>query len=87
MLSFIRWLSFYVCFQLALSSAAGSDRAESLTARDKGSGTVNYADIRARVAHGFAEKGYEIANVVALLQDISKATVDLTDKISAHCSQ
>jgi hypothetical protein len=43
--------------------------------------------VRARVARGFPEKANEIADTISVLQDISRATVDLTEKISVHCSQ
>ena len=51
------------------------------------SSTINYAEVRARVARGFPEKANEIADTISVLQDISRATVDLTEKISVHCSQ
>ena len=52
-----------------------------------GSKITNYADVRSRVAHSFPEKANEIADIISVLQDLSKATVDMTEKISAHCSQ
>ena len=52
-----------------------------------GSKIANYAEVRSRVAHSFPEKANEIADIISVLQDLSKATVDMTEKISAHCSQ
>jgi len=69
---------FCVCMCGALSSGS----------RDHSSGgAINYAEVRVRVAHSFPEKANEIADTISVLQDLSKATVDMTDKIVAHCSQ
>ena len=74
-----RQLLICLCLCVAYGSTTSSHRTN-------GRADVNYADVRARVAHGFAEKANEIAETIAVLQDISIATVDLTDKISARCS-
>ena len=49
------------------------------------SASVNYADVRARVANAFAEKAYEMSAMVAVLQTLSKETSSLVETIHAHC--
>ena len=46
---------------------------------------VNYAEIRARVANGFIEKANEMADALAVLQDLSRASSGLREQISKHC--
>ena len=46
---------------------------------------VDYAGVRARVAHAFAEKAHEMTETVAVLQKLSKDTVALVDTINMHC--
>jgi len=78
MLGLLRWFTFCVCLY----------GASSLESQDHASGsTINYAEVRARVAHSFPEKANEIADTISVLQDLSKATVEMADQISAHCSQ
>eukprot|EP00406_Dinophysis_acuminata_P001574 CAMPEP_0179210966 /NCGR_PEP_ID=MMETSP0797-20121207/96_1 /TAXON_ID=47934 /ORGANISM="Dinophysis acuminata, Strain DAEP01" /LENGTH=75 /DNA_ID=CAMNT_0020916031 /DNA_START=73 /DNA_END=300 /DNA_ORIENTATION=- len=49
--------------------------------------TVNYADVRARLVYGFAEKANEMHDMISLLQDVSKESAALLDKISRQCGQ
>ena len=49
------------------------------------SGAVNYADVRTRVAHAFAEKAHEMSAVIGVLQTLSKETAALTETIQTHC--
>ena len=86
MSAFLRFLLFCAC----LCGALGGVLRESpvaFGARAKGGSVVNYAEVRARVAHGFAEKANEMADAIAVLQDLSRTTVDLTDQITKHCSK
>ena len=80
-----RLLRCFCCFLFAL--IALSEKPVAFVASSKISNSVNYADVRARVAKSFPEKANEIANLIAVLQDLSKATVDLTKQISTHCQQ
>ena len=75
-----------LCLRVAYGSTMWRHGVGASSHRSNGRGDVNYANVRARVAHGFAEKANEIAETIAVLQDIAIATVDLTDKISARCS-
>ena len=57
-------------------------------ARGHGGGaSVNYAEIRSRVAHGFIEKANEMADALAVLQELSTATSGLNEQITKHCSK
>ena len=78
MCGFLRLLMLCLC----MSGAYGSGSKDFT-----GSKMTNYAEVRSRVAHSFPEKANEIADIISVLQDLSKATVDMTEKISAHCSQ
>ena len=49
-------------------------------------GLVNYADVRTRVARSLPEKAHEIADFIDVLQELSQATTEAADKISAHCA-
>ena len=80
-----RLLRCFCCFLFAL--IALSEKPVAFVASSKISNSVNYADVRARVAKSFPEKANEIGNLIAVLQDLSKATVDLTNQISTHCQQ
>ena len=55
--------------------------------RAQDGGVVNYAEVRARLARSLPEKANEIGDFIDTLQDISKATVEKTNQISAHCAQ
>ena len=46
---------------------------------------VDYADMRARVAHAFAEKAHEMSAVITVLQTLSRETAALTEAIQTHC--
>ena len=83
MLALLRLLSFCVCLCTVVSSASPI----AFTTRGKSGSSVNYADVRARVTHGFIEKANEMANAIAVLQDLSKATVDLSEQIAMHCGK
>ena len=48
---------------------------------------VNYAELRTRLAHSLPEKTNEIADFIDALQKVSKATLQMTEQISAHCVQ
>ena len=39
------------------------------------------------MTHGFIEKANEMANAIVVLQDLSKATVDLSEQIAMHCGK
>ena len=75
LLSFCFWI-FAVSASAALGVAATTENTDS----------VNYAEVRKRVTRSFPEKANEIADVIAVLQEISRSTVDLSKQISAHCS-
>ena len=46
---------------------------------------VNYAEVRTRVAHAFAEKAHEVAEAIDVLQSLSKESIGLLDKAKAQC--
>ena len=73
------------CFFFWLFAGAAAD---SLGAAAKIANTdlVDYAEVRKRVTRSFPEKAYEIADVIAVLQELSRNTLDLSTQISAHCS-
>jgi hypothetical protein len=48
-------------------------------------GRVNYAAVRAAVGHAYAEKAYEMGEVLAVLQGLSKESAVLVGKIETHC--
>ena len=50
-------------------------------------GGVNYASVRARVASSLPEKANEINDFINILQEMSQATMEAADKISAHCGE
>ena len=47
---------------------------------------INYADVRKRVQHAFAEKAYEIADATAAVLSLSKEGATLMEEIRAQCS-
>ena len=82
------WFTLFgLSLRLACSSAVQDRRTADVVAHGVSGGGINYAEVRTRVAHGFAEKANEIADAIAVLHEISKATADLTDKISKRCSE
>ena len=77
-----------ICFFACLCGILGNlerERSVALSARGHGGGIVNYAEIRARVANGFIEKANEMADALAVLQELSKATSSLSEQITKHC--
>ena len=78
---FMRFLAFcFWIFAVSTSDALG------VAATTENTDSVNYAEVRKRVTRSFPEKANEIADVIAVLQEISRSTVDLSKQISAHCS-
>jgi hypothetical protein len=47
---------------------------------------INYADVRKRVQHAFAEKAYEVADATAAVLSLSKEGATLMEEIRAQCS-
>ena len=47
---------------------------------------INYADVRKRVQHAFAEKAHEIADAIAVVQSLSKEGATLMEEIRAQCA-
>ena len=78
---FMRFLAF--CFWIFAVSASDALGAASAT---ESTDLVNYAEVRKRVTRSFPEKANEIADVIAVLQEISRSTLDLSQQISAHCA-
>ena len=78
---FMRFLAF--CFWIFAVSASDAIGAASTT---ENTDLVNYAEVRKRVTRSFPEKANEIADVIAVLQEISRSTLDLSQQISAHCA-
>ena len=78
---FMRFLAF--CFCIFADNASHALGAASAT---ENTDLVNYAEVRKRVTRSFPEKANEIADVIAVLQEISRSTVDLSKQISARCS-
>ena len=66
-------------------SIAASRSSEQLASNAQASASVNYAEIRTRVQHSFPEKANEIADLVDVLQDLTKSTLEMSSQISAHC--
>lgn len=77
----MRFLAFF--FWLFAGAAADSLGA---AAKIANTDLVNYAEVRKRVTRSFPEKANEIADVIAVLQELSRNTLDLSTQISAHCS-
>lgn len=47
---------------------------------------INYADVRKRVQHAFAEKANEIAEAIAVVQSLSKEGSTLLEEIDSQCA-
>jgi DnaJ-domain-containing protein 1 len=47
---------------------------------------INYADVRKRVHHAYAEKANEIADAIAVVQRLSKEGATLLEEIRAQCA-
>ena len=78
---FMRFLAF--CFCIFVGAASDS---LGVAAKTEHTDSVNYAEVRKRVTRSFPEKASEIADVIAVMQEISRSTLDLSTQISAHCS-
>ena len=78
----------YYCFLCILSfwPACHAEQGGS-AARTRDGNMVNYAEVRARLAHSLPEKANEIADFIDALQEISIATFEMSGQISAHCAQ
>ena len=78
----------YLCLLCVVTMWPACD-AEQVDAagRAQEGGVVNYAEVRARLARSLPEKANEIGDFIDTLQDISKATIEMTNQISAHCAQ
>ena len=86
MFNALRILCFFVSFFASLGNAE-REAPIIFAGRGRGGLSVNYAEIRSRVASGFLEKANEMAEAVAVFQDLSKATVILSEQIVQHCSK
>lgn len=64
---------------------AASSSSEQLASKAQASASANYAEIRTRVQHSFPEKANEIADMIDVLQDMTKSTMEMSSQISAHC--
>ena len=79
---------FIYCFLCFLSLwRAGRAEQVSGAARTHDGGAVNYAAVRARLANSLPEKANEIADLIDTLQEVSRATMELSNQISTHCAQ
>ena len=47
---------------------------------------INYADVRKRVQHAFAEKANEISDAIATVQGLSKEGATIMSEIRAQCA-
>ena len=86
MAAVLRILCFFVCF-CGAAGRVGHEAPGAFFAQVRGGNIANYAEVRARVEHGFVEKANEIADTLAVLQDLSKATSGLIDLVSQHCAK
>ena len=82
----VRFFSFFLCF-IAILGNVEREAPVVFSARGHGDHIVSYAEIRSRVAFGFIEKANEIADAVAVFQDLTKATSKLSEQIAQHCSK
>ena len=82
-------LSFRLLALVLLCRSAGAASTQSdeqlLSAPNAPHTKVDYANVRARVAHAFAEKAHEMSETVAVLQGLSRETRALVDTINANC--
>merc|ERR1712113_802617 len=87
MLSVLRCICFFACL-CGIMGNLEREQSGAFSARGHGGGViVNYAEIRSRVAHGFIEKANEMADALAVLQELSIATSGLSEQITKHCSK
>lgn len=82
----MRSVLYFLCCIMGFLAACLAEQNEHV-ASIQASSVVNYADVRARLANSLPEKANEIADLIDTLQEISKATTEVADKISAHCAQ
>ena len=75
----------FVCFLASWPACRAQQDRGARTAENQAS--VNYAELRTRLAHSLPEKANEIADLIDELQKVSKATLQMTEQISAHCVQ
>ena len=47
---------------------------------------INYADVRKRVQHAFAEKANEISDAIAAVQGLSKEGATIMSEIRSQCA-
>lgn len=83
----VRFFSFLFCVVAILGNV---EREAPIVFAARGHGgdiIVNYAKMRSRVASGFIEKANEIADAVAVFQDLAQATSKLREQIDQHCSK
>ena len=82
------WGRMYFCLICIVSlwSTCHGEQVGSATRSQDGS-VVNYAKLRSTLSHNLPEKANEFADFIDSLQEISKATLEMTDQISAHCAQ
>ena len=79
----VLYVFWYILGLLSSCSAEQNDIFASSGAR----GGVNYASVRARVASSLPEKANEINDFINILQEMSQATMEAADAISAHCGE
>ena len=82
----MRALLYFLYCIMGFLAACLAEQNEHVASIQVGS-VVNYADVRARLANSLPEKANEIADLIDTLQEISRATTEVADKISAHCVQ
>ena len=83
----MRGVAYFCLFCVATICPACLAEQMDAAGRAQEGAAVNYADVRARLARSLPEKVNEIEDFIDTLQDISKATVEMTNQISAHCAQ
>ena len=82
----VRFFSFLFCV-VAILGNVEREAPIVFAARGHGDIIVNYAKMRSRVASGFIEKANEIADAVAVFQDLAQTISKLREQIDQHCSK
>ena len=82
----LRVMCFCLCF-CGIVAEVKSEAPFALVARGHSGSIMNYGEIRARLVHGFVQKANEMADAVAVLQNLSKETSALSEQIVKHCSK
>ena len=84
--------SFTLCFSVMLlvsccsfTSAISAQQVLPPSFSQTRNAAVDYADVRARVAHAFPEKAHEMSAIITVLQTLSKETAALTESMHTHC--